>query len=152
MAAPRAHLARAPAREALIDIQFEPRLPIEAVQAFAKLAEPEFRRNLDLWESVIGFGTAGGAPGASATNTPIGKRLDSKDPPHVLQCRVNGFTFSRLSPYGRWEDLRFEAHRWWTSFRSAVHPGMVTRIAVRYINEIKLPLPIGDFSEFLTSP
>lgn len=151
MAAQR-HLSRAPAREALIDIQFEPYVPLEALERFAAIAKPEFNRKLDLWEAFVGFNANGNQPEASASHAVIGKRLDSDQPPHVLQCRVGGFTFSRLSPYGEWRDLRDEAHRWWRAFHSVVHPHTVTRIAVRYINEIKLPLPMRDFSEYLTCP
>lgn len=151
MAAQR-HLSRAPAREALIDIQFEPHVPLEAIERFAAIAEPEFKQNLDLWEAFVGFNANGNQPEASTRHTVIGKRLDSDQPPHVLQCRAGGFTFSRLSPYGEWKDLRNEAHRWWKVFYSEVQPHTVTRIAVRYINEIKLPLPMRDFSEYLTCP
>jgi uncharacterized protein (TIGR04255 family) len=125
---------------------------LDAIERFAAIAEPEFKRKLDLWEAFVGFSADGNQPGASASHSVIGKRLDTDQPPHVLQCRVGGFTFSRLSPYGEWKDLRAEAHRWWKAFYSAVQPQTVTRIAVRYINEIKLPLPMKDFSEYLTCP
>jgi uncharacterized protein (TIGR04255 family) len=151
MAAQR-HLSRAPAREALIDIQFEPRVPLEVIERFVAVAEPKFTRKFDLWEAFFGLNADGGPPKTNASRSAIGKRLDLDNPPHVLQCRVDGFTFSRLSPYGEWMDLRDEARRWWLEFQSIVQPRTVTRIAVRYINEIKLPLPINDFADFLTCP
>ena len=54
-----------------------------------------------LWESFIGFKADGTHPETSTSQTIIGARLDSEEPPHVLQCRVGGFTFSRLTPYTR---------------------------------------------------
>jgi uncharacterized protein (TIGR04255 family) len=146
------HLSRAPAKEALIDIQFEPRVPIDGVDKFVAKVAPEFKRKIDLWEAFIGFNTGGDGKNAKTQQTVVGRRLDSDDPPHVLQCRVGGFTFSRLSPYGKWEDLRREAYRWWRDFQAVVQPQRVTRIAVRYINAIKLPLPINDFADYFTCP
>jgi uncharacterized protein (TIGR04255 family) len=67
-------------------------------------------------------------------------------------CRVDGFTVSRLSPYGRWEELRAEASKWWDAFVRMASPVVVTRVAVRYVNAIKLPLPLGSFEEYLTCP
>lgn len=146
------HLSRAPAREALIDIQFEPGVSMEAIERFVAIAEPKFDRKLDLWEAFVGFKPGGNQPETNTSHAVIGKRFDSDLPPHVLQCRTGGFTFSRLSPYGEWKDLRDEAHRWWKAFYAEVQPHTVTRIAVRYINEIKIPLPMRDFSEYFTCP
>lgn len=151
MAVQREHLTRAPAREAVIDIHFEPQVPLAAIDDFIASAQPQFKRKLDVWEAIFGFQM--GAPDSGVERSrqaAVGRRLDSDDPPHVLQCRVSGFTFSRLSPYGRWQELRSEAIRWWEAFDSSVQPQTVTRIAVRYINEINLPLPIKDFSDYLT--
>lgn len=146
------HLSRAPAREALIDIQFEPRVSLEAIERFITIAEPEFQRKTDLWEAVIGLTPGEDQPQTNTRHAIIGKRLDSDQRSYVLQCRASGFTLSRLSPYGEWKDLRSEALRWWEIFRSTVQQQVVTRIAVRYINEIKLPLPMKDFEEYLTCP
>jgi len=151
MAEPR-HLSRAPAREALIDIQFEPSVERLAIEDFCKQLTTEFPKQSDLWEAFVGFSLDGKQLPPNATHTVIGKRLDSNEVPHVLQCRTTGFTFSRLSPYGEWQDLRNEAHRLWTIFHAVVRPQTVKRIAVRYINEIKLPLPMDDFGDYLVCP
>lgn len=144
------HLTRAPAREALIDIQFEPRLSLEVIDRFVALAEKEFAQKLDLWEGFVGI-SADGRPPAGRLSV-IGRRLDSADKLHVLQCRIGGFTFSRLSPYGSWEELRSRTNSAWRQFREIVDPETITRIAVRCINELKLPLPVPDFSQYLTCP
>jgi uncharacterized protein (TIGR04255 family) len=143
------HLSRAPAREALIDIQFEPKVTINAIDQFIATIEPQFKKKSDIWEGVIGFNIS---EGTKTKQTVIGRRIDFNEPPYVLQCRIGSFTFSRLSPYGTWQELRTEAHRWWRDFHAAVQPKVVTRIAVRYINAMKIPLPINDFSDYLTCP
>lgn len=146
------HLRNAPAREALIDIQFDTPISAEEIEQFASKIKSEFSQQTDLWEAVIGLNVEGTGTQANSTHSMIGKRFDSNKAPHVLQCRNNGFTFSRLSPYGNWDELRNEAKRLWEVFHSVTRLGSVTRIAVRYINEINLPLPVTNFSDYLVCP
>lgn len=150
MAAPRAHLNHAPAREALIDLRFEPRLPLETLQRFVEQVAPSFEKSTELFEAFIGFAPNGGQ--ATANQTLNGWRLDCQATHYVLMCRVDGFTVSRLSPYGEWADLRGEAAKWWEVFLGMTPLAVVTRAAVRYVNAIKLPLPIASFEEYLTCP
>lgn len=142
------HLANAPAREALIDIQFEPEVPLEVLGRFASQASAKFGQSTELWEAQVDL--VGGPEGASArtSHAVVGYRLDSADKLHVLQCRTRGFTFSRLAPYAQWDQLRDEADQWWNLFCEMVNPGIVTRLAVRYINAIDIPLPVQDFADY----
>lgn len=154
MARPRERLARAPVREALIDLQFEPRASLEAIDRFADSLSSRVSKRSDIWETLFGFEAPAPdrPPQSHAKHAAVGRRLDLGAGQHVLQCRVNGFTLSRLSPYGDWSELRSLAHELWTSFSEQVKVVTVTRIAVRYINELKLPLPLGDFADYLTAP
>jgi uncharacterized protein (TIGR04255 family) len=150
MANPRPHLSKAPAREALIDLQFEPAVSLDLVDKFVAIAAPSFESQVDLVEAFVGFGPDGTQ--ATASHAVIGRRLDSQRTHYVLQCRTSGFTLSRLSPYGEWADLRREASRWWEVFCRVANPQTISRIAVRYINAVKIPLPMTDFSEYLSCP
>ncbi len=81
-----------------------------------------------------------------------GYRYSSSDKKQILQASIDGFTFSRLKPYIRWEHIREEAHRLWELYRDITTPEAITRVAVRYINNLNIPLPIKDFGEYLTAP
>lgn len=148
MAAPRKHLSKAPAREALIDLQFEPPLSLAQIDQFVAEAAPSFQRKSDLIEATFGVGPD--TP-AAAESKVVGRRLDSEKTHFVLQSRLNGFTLSRLSPYGEWAELRGEAQRWWALLRSICGDRAITRVAVRYINAIAIPLPVLTFDEYFTS-
>ena len=145
-------LSRAPLREALIDLRFETPLPMEAIDRFAGSISQSYGKKQALWEAVFGLNNGGVSPEASASRKAVGLRLESTDGPFVLQCRESGFTLSRLLPYGRWEDLQSEARRLWALMQDQVGNLMISRIAVRYINEIKIPLPLRDFGDYLTCP
>ena len=82
-----------------------------------------------------------------------GYLFTSPDRRQVVQARLNGFTFSRLKPYRTWESLRDEARELWQHYMQIASPQGITRVALRYINRIEIPLPMRDFKDYiLTTP
>jgi uncharacterized protein (TIGR04255 family) len=69
----------------------------------------------------------------------------------VAQFRTDGFTFSKLERYTSWGDVFAEASRLWRLYVSKAHPPEVIRVAVRYINRLRIPVP-AELSEYLTAP
>lgn len=70
-----------------------------------------------------------------------------------VQARLDGFTFNKLKPCDRWDTFRDEARELWDLYFEVVRPAEISRIALRYINRIEVPIPLGDFSEYiLTNP
>ena len=77
----------------------------------------------------------------------------SADDHLAVQARRDGFTLNWLPPYDRWEAFRDEARRSWEVYREIVRPEIVTRLGLRYINKIGVPLPITSFTDWvLTAP
>jgi uncharacterized protein (TIGR04255 family) len=72
------------------------------------------------------------------------------DERQAMQARIDGFAFSRLSPYQSWESLRDEAQRLWRVYREFSRPATITRTALRYINRIRLPFPL-EFEDYLAT-
>lgn len=84
---------------------------------------------------------------------PDGFMFKSSDGQRVVQVRRDGFTFNRLKPYQTWETFRDEASSHWEQYRDTFRPNAVTRLGLRYINRIELPIPFNDFREFVkTAP
>jgi len=81
-----------------------------------------------------------------------GRRYRSADGRNIAQFRRDGFTFSRLEPYTRWEEVFGEAWKLWKTYIELAKPVEVTRIAVRYINRMLLPLPLDDLAKYLKAP
>lgn len=79
----------------------------------------------------------------------IGYFFVTSDSRQIVQSRLNGFTFSRRGRYESWHSFQGEARDWWTRYRSVTQPDLITRLAVRYINRLELPLPFSDFREYL---
>ena len=143
------HYEHAPITEALIDIRVE--LPasetglqvLESVHDRVKESYPGKKKRL----YVQGPFSAGDV-GASATETVMGYSFSSEDGKQIFQAQRDGFTFSRLRPYGSWPELRDEARRLWYVYREAVNPEKITRVAVRYINQIDIPLAATDYKDY----
>lgn len=73
----------------------------------------------------------------------------SADGKTVSQFRVDGFTLNRLAPYPSWETITPTAVDLWAKYVEVAVPQSVTRVAVRFINQLQLPS--SEFAEFLAT-
>ncbi|WP_431125821.1 TIGR04255 family protein [Variovorax paradoxus] len=152
MATPR-HLNNAPIREGLISLQFDA-VSLDAVKAFSEAIASGYSNALDIWSHAFELHIGGDLAPTKNERSANGRRFDSprEGPPHVVLAQRNSFTFSRLQPYDDWDDLRGSALPLWNLFVEIARPERVTRVAVRYINAMVLPLRPGeDFSKYLTA-
>ncbi|MCF4966579.1 TIGR04255 family protein [Nostoc sp. CMAA1605] len=144
------HYSRAPITEALIDIQVQ--LPQEVkldvlAQVYSSIqAEYPKREEILVFQGQM---IAGASVGATASQSQIGYRFFSDDQKQIIQVRLDGLTFSRLAPYDCWERFRDEAKRLWSIYQSLTNPVVITRLALRYINRLDIPLPVSDLNNYL---
>jgi uncharacterized protein (TIGR04255 family) len=148
------HYENAPISEALIDIRVE--LPgsvtVETLQSIHDQVKDKYPR-LDKRMYIHGQFMAGNDVSAVATQTHMGYAFTSADGKQVFQARLDGFTFSRLKPYGTWPELRDESRRLWSIYSDVAHPSTMRRVAVRYVNQIDIPLRQIDYKDyFRTTP
>jgi uncharacterized protein (TIGR04255 family) len=168
MARKREHLGNAPIVEAIIDFRV-PRPDSITADSFSAL-EPSIgkkygqKSEVKLFQGYFGVDN-GRLLDPSPTQIDLGWRY--QDQHEIAQFRVDGFTFSRIEPYTTWEEVFAEAFRLWKVYCGIAEPTQVTRLAVRYINRmrisgatdlndyleasLKLPQPIPQrLREFLT--
>ena len=72
----------------------------------------------------------------------------------VVQFRVDGFTFSKLKPYESWTQIFSEALRLWKIYIDVSSPESINRVAVRYINHLKIEIAQESISlaDYLLAP
>lgn len=142
------HLPHAPITEALIDIQVVPRDGLTFAGLQDSISTPEFGYYVKnpISEGTFGFmlTSDGAQPQTTAQAAQIGLRLHSHDEKYVAQCRLSGFTLSRLPPYEEWPNLIREARRVWAVYTERLLPKRVTRVATRFINNLQLPMTLGE--------
>jgi uncharacterized protein (TIGR04255 family) len=142
---------KSPITEAVIDIRvsLRPEKTPESLLKLSDLISDSYGNRTDV-QRLTGKFTLGASP--TQEQTLLGYSYKSKDDKYVLQTRIDGFTFSRLQPYEHWEPFREEAYRLWSIFRKYADPIQCTRAAVRYINQIDLPVPADLELYFRTFP
>lgn len=145
---------KAPITEALIDIRTQ--LPqgallsdVEALHRLIKTEYPE-KQKRTLWEGSFELKDEK-EPLATTKSQVIGYLFKSADGTQIVQFRLDGFSFSRLRPYTRWEEVFGEAKRLWEIFRTHAKPILVNRLATRYINSIEIPTKKFDYDDYFTA-
>jgi len=146
------HFEKAPIVEAIIAIDTTPILndeqmaQIEAASESFKADYPE-SEPLQHVQFQIGVGLGRLPQQAAQHDATFGRKYVSEDKRQLVVFRRNGFNFSRLPPYQRWESFRDEAKRLWNEYRTAAGELAIVRFGLRYINRIDIPIgkPIDGF-------
>lgn len=148
-------LSKAPIVEGLIDIRVERSAgaTIAALKAACDELAAEFPSKIELrhWAGQISLAPQELPSISTAVDEPNGFLLRSTDEKWVVQFRLDGFTVSRLQPYGTWDELKGKASALWAKYTEAVKPTKVVRIATRFINRVQLPLGESFEKTFLTN-
>ena len=142
---------KSPVTEALIDLRAaQPNdfVVTSFLKAFEEISEKfPNREEIIFGEGQVTLGQ--GSPEVEISQRHTGYRFISRDKRKVVQIRTDGFTFSQLAPYTRWEELRDEARYLWDVLRTKTEVSQVTRIAVRYINRLDIPEQSFELSDYL---
>lgn len=141
-------LDKAPIVEALFDItvQPNPELTIEELEAIHQEIQERFSEKGSRKTAQISF--TPDSPMPVAKHETLGFFFKSTRENKIFQARLNGFTFNKLFPYQTWDAFKGEARELWKLYTSVAKPISITRIALRYINKIMIPLPIKEFGEY----
>ncbi len=143
-----------PITEALLDIgvNLPKEVTLDTLATFQNEIKERFptRKERYKWEGGVQF-QAGSAPKIMpSSGGPIGYLFHSPpDDKKIVQARLDGYTFNKLKPYSNWEEFNSEAKELWERYLKIARPVNVTRVALRYINKIELPLPFKDFKEYI---
>jgi uncharacterized protein (TIGR04255 family) len=142
-----------PIIEALLDIQVE--LPanidlprIEGFKKYVASTHPIVMKK-NQWQTSFQLGNGDLPEIRDKTGGTIGYQYLAADRKNIIQARLDGFTVNLLRPYSNWDDLQSEAKARWREYCEIATPLSVTRLALRYINKIEIPMPIADFKEYL---
>lgn len=147
----------APITEALLDIRVElpAEVDIKKLESFHDRVKDRYpdKKTKGMVAVQVEVSPDGTPQSLPALGGPQGFLFRSPSEHKIVQARVDGFTFNKLKPYEEWKKFRNEARELWNAYREMFKPTKITRIALRYINRIEVPLPFGDFKEYiLTNP
>jgi len=136
---------RAPITEAVVEFRFaEPQEQSALEKAAASLKDEYF---YDEIEQITQFQVEAGPAIQKPPKVEIywqGRKLSSLDRADVVIFRKTAFVCSRLAPYMGWEEFFPRIQRDWSAFRKAAGPIEISRVGVRYVNRIDIPVTSTD--------
>jgi len=149
-------LKNAPIKEALVDIRVKsPRSAnLEQLASLADSLKDKYptKQKRTVWSGKLNFNQEKGITPTTIQHGVDGFICTSKNKKSVLQFRLDGFTYSVLKPYKEWNEFRKDAEEYWGKYRELYSSLEISRIAVRYINEIKIPQPIKSLNDYFEAP
>jgi uncharacterized protein (TIGR04255 family) len=157
MAKPRV-LERPPINEALVDLRFlsDQRIDIEVLKPLRERLQQRFPKVDERNQFAAEFRVeAGKLLSPNVRDLGRGLWMTSSDGSRIVQFRPDGFTFNNvgLGSYLGGDALLEQSLECWSMFAEITRATTVTRIALRYLNRLDLPLRPGDeFRQFLTAP
>ncbi len=150
----RAHYANAPITEALIDLRIAHAedFSVGDLEAIGEAIADRYPTQEPMYvhSGQISFQQPETPVQVETAHQLGGFIFTSQNKQRIFQARADGFTFSVLGPYDRWESFRDEARGLWDLYRPAAKVENITRAAVRYINRIDIPsAPTAQLEDYL---
>ena len=147
------HLEHAPIKEAIIDLRLNSNIGIGQLDSLKDSLPEGYSELKPTFRQGVHLAFNDGVIETKEQRSQQGYRSDQTERGFVAQFHENGITVSKLPPYTEWSDFKREARTLWDIYKTILGKVELSRIAVRYINEIHLPLTDGklDFDQYLTN-
>jgi len=144
---------KAPITEAVIEIKFASPLDLDDIEKVSGKYLSYYPKRQNVQTLNVTVNLPGKQPDALTTNTDrkIGHRLSSVDMTEMLLMWESAFIISQLAPYPGWEFFYGRFVRDWAVWKRVMGFREISRIGVRYVNRIDIPIegPIVEYEKFL---
>jgi uncharacterized protein (TIGR04255 family) len=134
--------SRPPIVEAVVERRFATSIGMDVVESLRRQFEPGYPAISQLAEMSVTVNPIGAQPQVSHNMT--GYRLTDRNASAVILISTNGIVFSRLAPYPGWREFSEGAAAVFQTARETMKYSTLSRIGVRYINRIDIPVRIAD--------
>jgi uncharacterized protein (TIGR04255 family) len=147
---PKSPYPKDPINEAVIQISTSTQTSPESLKKIANYFKDEYPHQEPLTELDFMIDATGGP--SHIRHAISGYRLTSITNPDVLVVQPGGIVAARLSPYAGWEQLLAATKKVWSYWHRVAGASPISRLGVRYINRIDVPLANNtniELSEYL---
>lgn len=135
-------LPRPPIREAIVEVKCEP-VELRRVTALRDRLSGRYPNAKPFRMASVALQLPEERRGAEpdpAGDWQTGWRCESADGAEVALIRQDGVSFGRVAGYPGWEAFSGRAMEVWSEFVEVAQPVEVRRIALRYVNDLRLPM------------
>lgn len=143
------HYLRPPITEAILDLRVT--LPqgfsIDTLEEIHNQVRESYPQKVSIFAGSIEYQVEQDLVNTSRNQ--YGFQFKSENSPYIFQAALGGFTCNHLAPYSTWEQFRSETKHLWEIYKAICKPTSITRVGVRYINQIELPELAIDFKDYL---
>ncbi|QOZ45520.1 hypothetical protein XH89_20050 [Bradyrhizobium sp. CCBAU 53340] len=136
---------RAPITEAVVEMRFGRQIDRETIEKATSLIAGDFFYNEEeqIFNIAMDADVVGKPP--KVKTEWLGRKLSSLERTDLVFFRQSSFVCSRLAPYMGWDNFREIMGTAWTALRKHYsQPLDVTRVGLRYVNRIDIPVQEGD--------
>lgn len=143
-----------PITEALIDIKIDPILSSDSseIEKIYEILKDDFPEKKPCYTVEAVLQLKKSVPENMKENISIdGFQFWKRDKTEVAQCRLDGFSYSRLKPYDCWESHSPNIYTTWNKYLKKFRPDRVKRIAVRFINVFEIPKTTFELEEYFNA-
>lgn len=136
-------LSKAPIILAIMEIRFSPRpsLKVTDLKSLKGVFKETFPNHSELSSAEIKFSAGGDKTPVSIKNTGVtGQLFTSADKKHEFNLTIDTFNFKQHGPYGTWEEFKDAGLAAWEKCYQLIEPSATSRISIRYINNIEIPI------------
>ncbi len=146
---------RPPIVEAVIEVRFQNALTATELGKCQRKLKKKYPVTKNIYKN---FGVLieivqGGPKSRGFQKGDEGHRLESNDAEWIVMLYPGQLAFVRLAPYTGWDSFLGAFQDVWKIFKGAAGSRRLTRLAVRYINRIDIPLKPGtetiDIADYL---
>lgn len=141
----------APITEAVIELKFSEPIDWSAIEKVSAKLVGEYPQNQNIQTFNVHVSLEGNESPSAAVLPQLGHRRASIDMTELLVLTSAAFVSSQLAPYPGWNAFYERFVRDWKVWKRVVGFKEISRIGVRYINRIDIPIsgPIVEFENYL---
>ncbi len=140
-----------PITEAVIEIRFSPAVAIETLESLCGEFKSDFPEVKPVRQNTLSWQMKGQEIKSGPQESHLDHyRLSSSEGRETIQLKVDRFAFSFIGYYTDWKDFSQRAVDSWAKFANKIPVELITRLGVRFVNNLNLPQGI-DLNKYIAN-
>jgi uncharacterized protein (TIGR04255 family) len=143
-----------PIEEATIEFRLahQSNFNFERIESIGNLFASHFPQKEIIKDAVFQIPLKVGASAIPPSVSSLGYKFNSQDDGEILMVRTDTFSYHCIKPYMGWSAFCASFLNHWQTFNAKAQCKELSRVGVRFINNLNLPVSVNDYGDFLSAP